>query len=526
VACPLIIFEDEHLLVINKPAGVNTHSPGPFAGEGVYEWLKNREPRWANLAIIHRLDKETSGLMVFGKTTLANRSLTQQFTEREVHKKYILLTDRTVSAPKLTAISTLVRVGDKYLNRPMTTGADKAETHFRVLEITSAGTLIEAQPVTGRTHQIRVHAGAHGFPILGDVLYDGSSFNRVCLHAAELSFEHPASNAKVTFASPAHFLSDARLQLRLSCIDATETDSFRLIHGVPDHWPGWYVEKLGDYLLSQSQAPLSQAQIEYLRAKAGDLSLRGVYHKYLNRHVRGSTVQQASPEFLFGEPAPEEFPIRENGVRFGIRFAEGYSVGLFLDQRDNRRRLATHYVAPGVSIPEAAEVLNTFSYTCGFSVAAAKAGAKTTSLDLSKKYLEWGKQNFVLNDLNPGEHDFIFGDVFDWMRRLAKKQRQFDVIVLDPPTFSQSKESGAFRADKDYGKLIQLALALLKPGGIILASTNSATLLPERFLEMIKAPITAAQRRALMEHYVPQPLDFPINREEPAYLKTVWLKVS
>ncbi len=75
----LIIYEDEHLLIINKPAGFNTHSPGPFAGEGLYEWLRNREPRWANLAIIHRLDKETSGLIVFGKTTLANKTLTAQF---------------------------------------------------------------------------------------------------------------------------------------------------------------------------------------------------------------------------------------------------------------------------------------------------------------------------------------------------------------------------------------------------------------------------------------------------------------
>ena len=91
---PCVIFEDEHLLVVNKPAGWNTHAPSPYAGEGIYDWLKNREPRWASLAIIHRLDKETSGVMVFGKTPFANRSLTDQFTERRVRKKYLLLTDR------------------------------------------------------------------------------------------------------------------------------------------------------------------------------------------------------------------------------------------------------------------------------------------------------------------------------------------------------------------------------------------------------------------------------------------------
>src|SRR5216684_2240317 len=76
---PLVVFEDEHLLVVNKPPGVNTHAPGPHAGEGIYDWLRNREARWANLAIIHRLDKETSGVMMFGKTSVANRSLTDQF---------------------------------------------------------------------------------------------------------------------------------------------------------------------------------------------------------------------------------------------------------------------------------------------------------------------------------------------------------------------------------------------------------------------------------------------------------------
>ena len=77
---PSLIFEDDHLLVFNKPAGLNTHAPSPYAGEGLYDWLRHREPRWASLAIIHRLDKETSGLIVFSKTPIANRSLTEQFT--------------------------------------------------------------------------------------------------------------------------------------------------------------------------------------------------------------------------------------------------------------------------------------------------------------------------------------------------------------------------------------------------------------------------------------------------------------
>ena len=156
---------------------------------------------------------------------------------------------------------------------------------------------------------------------------------------------------------------------------------------------------------------------------------------------------------------------------------------------------------------------------------AARAGARVTSLDLSKKYLEWGKRNFALNGLDPAAHDFIYGDTFDWLRRLAKKGRAFDAIVLDPPTFSQSKEHGTFRAEKDYGKLVATALPVLQPGGVLLASTNAAEYMPEEFLADIQAAVRAAKRKVAKQHYVPQPPDFPISRDEPAYLKTVWLKI-
>src|ERR1043166_5428535 len=99
---PCVLFEDEHLLVVNKPPGWNTHAPSPFAGEGIYDWLRHREPEWSKLAIIHRLDKETSGVLVFSKTAVANRSLTEQFTKRDVRKSYLLLTDRQPRAKQLT----------------------------------------------------------------------------------------------------------------------------------------------------------------------------------------------------------------------------------------------------------------------------------------------------------------------------------------------------------------------------------------------------------------------------------------
>jgi 23S rRNA (cytosine1962-C5)-methyltransferase len=529
---PCVVHEDEHLLVVNKPAGWNTHAPSPFAGEGIYDWLKHREPRWASLAIIHRLDKETSGVMVFGKTPLANRSLTEQFASRAVRKKYLLLTNRVPKQSAFTAKSKITRAGERYVSGA--TG-EPADTRFGVPASADPSRLkaelhaIEAEPLTGRTHQIRVHAAENGFPILGDGLYGGSPFQRICLHAAELSFKHPATGESVTFNSTVDFAANSRQELRTAIIDPEATNAFRLIHGAGDTWPGWYVELLGGFLLSQSDGEITKAQQEWV-AKLPDA--KAAYHKILDRQVRTTRSSDASPRFVAGEAAPERFVIRENGVNFELSFSEGYSVGLFLDQRDNRRRLLTRYIAADFSLFQSEignlqfEILNTFAYTCGFSVCAALAGARTTSLDLSKKYLEWGKRNFALNGLDPAAHDFIYGDTFDWLKRLAKKQRMFDVVLLDPPTFSQSKESGVFRAEKDYGGLVSAAMPVLKPGGVLFASTNTAEFAPESFRAQIADAIRKAGRTIVQQHYVPQPPDFPISRAEPAYLKTVWLRVG
>src|SRR5439155_3049074 len=131
------------------------------------------------------------------------------------------------------------------------------------------------------------------------------------------------------------------------------------------------------------------------------------------------------------------FPIRENGLTFLVGFGEGLSPGIFLDQRENRWRLLTSKLA-GKSL------LNCFSYTCAFSVAAAKAGATTASIDLSKNYLAWGKENFRANGLECGRrspsgdpvdgrlsetashtHQFLDGDVFEWLRRFENRQQRW-----------------------------------------------------------------------------------------------------
>jgi len=359
----------------------------------------------------------------------------------------------------------------------------------------------------------------------------GTQAARVYLHAAEICFKHPGTGKEMILHASADFREDPRLLMRRMFIEADLTDAVRLIHGASDHWPGWFVERLDGFFLSQSEQELTARQQAELVRLGKHFSSRGAYHKTLQRQVRRTKPADAAPRLVFGEPAPERFVVRENGLRFEISLREGYSVGLFLDQRDNRRRLLTGYLAPAFSwvfSPSASfpEVLNTFAYTCAFSICAAKAGARTTSLDLSKKYLDWGKRNFTLNQLDASQHEFIYGDVFDWLRRLGKKDRQFELILLDPPTFSQSKKSGIFRVEKDYARLVRSALPLLRIGGVLFASSNASSWSPESFLACINGAVRQSGRKILQRHYAPQPPDFPISRAEPAYLKTIWLRVG
>ena len=526
---PCVIFEDDDLLVVNKPPGLNTHAPAPYAGEGLFEWLRNREPRWSGLGIAHRLDKETSGLMVFGISARAHKSLGLQFESRRVGKRYYCMTDRPVDQDEFTVVSAMVRAGDRYFARPLAVGGVRAETRFRVVQRNGHQTWLEAQPITGRTHQIRVHASESGFPLLGDKLYGGTDAGRLALHSSFLSLEHPDDGRRCEWTLEAIFSRSASDALRDALFDPRETNAWRVRHGAADGHPGGYLDRWGLFWLAQlgptnpgNPLPLWVQEI-YQRDRSTDT---GLYLKRLRRDIRSTTPEDAGPEWVDGERVPDAIAVRENGVNYELSFQSGYSVGLFLDQRDNRRRLLTGHIAPGFAIPLQSEVLNTFAYTCAFSVCAALGGHRTTSLDLSRKYLDWGRRHFELNGLDPASHDFIFGDTFEWLHRLARKQRRFGLIILDPPTFSRSRERGDFRAEHDYGRLVTAALSVLEPGGILLASTNAARLAPEDFLRQVRLAIVDTRRKIQREHYSPQPIDFPVTRDEPAYLKTVWLEIG
>ena len=276
--------------------------------------------------------------------------------------------------------------------------------------------------------------------------------------------------------------------------------------------PGGWVERLGsDVLISHKDDDARDTALEGLAtwsARHGFAAAR-VFGKHLPRQ----NEDRAAPVLLAGDAAaPLVTVVEENGMRFGLDFAAGYSAGLFIDQRANRALVRRN---------GGRRLLNTFAYTCSFSVAAALAGAETVSIDLSKKSLDRGRENFALNGLpTAGEtrHRFYADDVLDVLPRLARKGETFDTIILDPPTFSRGHKGRKFQAEHDLEALLLTALDLAAPRAKILLSTN-CTRLTRRALETLaRFALKGVRRTADFHSESPLP-DIPAD----AGAQTLWM---
>ncbi len=228
---------------------------------------------------------------------------------------------------------------------------------------------------------------------------------------------------------------------------------------------GW-VERFGDdYLVSAPDSPAGARIAAALPGWIAPLAL--VPRRIFVRRLVKQPGEDDKPTLFSGPDLPAELVVTERGLRFGIDFSAGYSVGLFCDQRANRAHLEA--LRPR-------RLLNCFAYTCAFSVAAARAGASTLSLDLSRKSLDRGRANLALNGLAGNGHRFIADDVFAVLPRLIRRGERFDGIILDPPTFSRGAKGHVFRAERDLAGLLEQAIELAEPGAHILLSTNAREL--------------------------------------------------
>jgi 23S rRNA pseudouridine1911/1915/1917 synthase len=211
-----VLFEDDFLIAVNKPAGLPTQPTVDEARANLFaavkKYLTGRNPGQgpAYVGLHHRLDRDTSGVVLFTKATQANAGVGELFSRHLAVKTYNALTVLSLRLPEKEWQIKNYLARSKTQKAKMVSvksGGDLAHTDFKLLEVTSGGLWVEARPRTGRTHQIRVHLSEFGLPILGDATYGPNSAHagtaaRLMLHAANLSFPHPVTQAEISIQSP------------------------------------------------------------------------------------------------------------------------------------------------------------------------------------------------------------------------------------------------------------------------------------------------------------------------------------
>lgn len=528
--------------ILDKPPGVTTHtSLNPDEQkrlwidpvDGFIEHLQHR----SSIALwpVHRLDVGTSGVCLVAESPDEASQLAQSFESRAFEKTYYFVSDRKprrgfVSGGKIESHITRMKTGGSKATQyasfsPTAQEPINAVTVIEHVRDHGSFSLWRAKPETGKPHQIRLHAESVGLSILGDEEHGGTKFPSLCLHAAEIKNESILASSPLPrwfenldllsrpqlIAWLQAFERRERLYRSLQVVGVLRPETLRWIHtdGGPLRMDQlgdiyqlhWYAEKLG---------ATDQADIDLLTQ---NLRLHSWYVQ-----VRGNRGREPNKENmqLSAPTLPERWLANEEAFRFIFRRDSGLSPGLFLDQRANRRML--HLLKPRA-------VLNLFSYTGGFSVAAAKAGAeRVVTVDISRKFLEWAKENFRANSLDPENKNFEFRDIDSqiYLKWAAKNSLLFDAVICDPPSFARLEKS-VFRLETELETLISQCLDVTAPGGFTLFSTNHEGLTSEQIVKRIDALLRATKRPFRIERAPSPDWDFEFPRE-PRLMKSLVLR--
>lgn len=322
----------------------------------------------------------------------------------------------------------------------------------------------------------------------------------------------------------------AALDRRRALASDPGIDAYRLIHAEADGLPGITLDRFADVGVLSLYRPFSEpeeaALVSVLERVLGPNANGGGTHPhlsalYLKRRPRSARDSQRDLEQLapsrpvWGEPR-ESVIAREGGLRFLIRPGEGLAVGLYLDMREIRAWIRSR--ARGAS------VLNCFAYTCAFSVAGLAGGARrVVNVDLSRRVLDWGEQNAALNGQTVDRRDYLSGDVFEWLARLAKKGDHFEVVILDPPAFATSRRGRKhFSVERDYAALAEAATRVCAPSGLLLACCNRVSLPKGRLRVQVDEGVKSAGRGIRgVERLGASRVDFPTAPGEAPTLEVL-----
>ncbi len=309
----------------------------------------------------------------------------------------------------------------------------------------------------------------------------------------------------------------AAITLRQKHADLNESDAYRLVNGEGDGLPGLTIDRYGDYLMIQLYSAAWRPHLKLVTQILQDLlSPLGIYEKQRpqkTRELEAAGESKIYGRLLAGSAAPQRLEVRENGLNFLVSLEQGLNSGLFLDQRRNRADLMKRV--------EGKRVLNLFSYTGAFSVAAAASGAAlVTSVDASPGYTEWARANFGLNRINPKRHEFIVGDCLTVLGELQKGKKRYDLILMDPPSFSTTARN-RFTTRGGTSDLVAAALPLLNDGGLLIASSNHQKVdLADYLKELRRGALQGgSELRVISLFGQPEDVPYPTTFPEGRYLK-------
>ncbi len=291
------------------------------------------------------------------------------------------------------------------------------------------------------------------------------------------------------------------------------TNAYRIINSESDGLPGLILDKYSDYLVCQFLSAGSELwKTEIIEAIKNVISAKGIYERS-DVDVRKKEGLEIRLGNLFGEEPPDFIEIFENGIKFFVDIKKGHKTGFYLDQRDNRQLI--------VEYSDNKKVLNCFSYSGGFSLYALRAGAESvTNIDSSSEALKLILKNIEINSLPIKKNINVEGDVFKLLRKYRDENNLFDLIILDPPKFIESK-ANVEKASRGYKDINMLAFKILNKGGILFTFSCSGLMDRELFQKIVSDAALDAGRNVKIIKWLTQSLDHPVasNFPEGLYLK-------
>lgn len=305
----------------------------------------------------------------------------------------------------------------------------------------------------------------------------------------------------------------AAVARRKALLNDPQRTGCRIVYAESDDLPGLIIDRYGDYLVCQ----FFFVGVEAWKAVIVDLlkelvPCKGIYERS-DAAVRKREGLAPAQGVLWGEEPPEVIEINEQGRVYGLSIAHGHKTGFYLDQYDNREIVK--------NLSEGRSVLNCFSYTGGFGVASLQGGAAhVINVDSSGPALEFAQSNFERNGFKSAQYELVNANVFDLLREYKAKERQFDLIVLDPPKFAETKAQFK-KAARAYKDIALQAASLLSPGGILVSFSCSGAIDLPLFQKITADGVLDAGRTGQIIHYLHQAEDHPVGLPFPEslYLK-------